>query len=62
MHFLDKVEEYDDMAYDHSDQAGDPKECHESKGRIHNSQGDQRAHRSVGSSGEDEKGLSASLN
>src|SRR5258708_28685641 len=47
VHFLDEVEEHDDMADDYPDETGNPEECHEPEGRAHDRQSDQRSNRSV---------------
>ena len=55
MHFLDEIEQHDDVANDHADQAGDAQKSHKSKGRMHNRESDERADHTVGSSGEYQK-------
>ena len=50
-----KVEEHDDVADDHADQAGDAQKGHKSKRRMHYREGDQRANHTIGSSGEYQK-------
>ena len=55
MHFLDKIEQHDDVANDHADQAGDAEKSHKSKGRMHYRESDERANHPVGSSGEYQK-------
>src|SRR5215472_3256847 len=55
MHLLDKVEQYDHVANDHADQAGDAQKSHKSKGRMHNRERDERADHTIGSSGEYQK-------
>src|SRR5258708_40227437 len=57
VHLLDEVEQHDNMAYDHSDEAGHPEECHETKGRAHDRQGDQCSDRSIRCGGEDQQRL-----
>src|SRR6266851_6183080 len=47
VHLLDEVEQYDHMADDNPDETGNPKKCHESEGRTHDRQSDQRSDRSV---------------
>src|SRR6266478_4315361 len=47
VHLLDEVEQYDHMADDDPDETGNPKKCHESEGRTHDRQSDQRSDRSV---------------
>src|SRR5262249_34570627 len=55
MHFLDEIEEHDDVADDHADQAGDAQKSHKAKRRMHNREGDERADHTIGSSGEYQK-------
>ena len=47
MHFLNEVEQHDDMAYDDSDKAGYSKKSHEAKRDTHNVQRDQRSHYAI---------------
>src|SRR6266852_1802168 len=49
------------MADDDADEAGDSKECHETEGRTHDRQSDQRSHRSVRCGRKHKQGLDGIL-
>src|ERR1700745_2144158 len=55
VHFLDEVEQYDDVADNHAYQAGDAEKSHEPEWRMHNRKGDQRADHAIRSSSEYQK-------
>ncbi len=49
------------MADDDADEAGDSEECHETEGRTHDRQSDQRSHRSVRCGRKHKQGLDGIL-
>ena len=55
VHFLDEVEQHDDVADNHADQAGDAEKSHEPKRRVHDREGDQGADHAIRSSSEYQK-------
>src|ERR1700675_4658855 len=55
VHFLDEVEQHDDVADNHAYQAGDAEKSHEPEGRMHDCEGDQRADHAIRSSSEYQK-------
>src|SRR5260370_21544594 len=57
MHFLDEVEEHDDMTHDDANQASNAQKCHETERRSGDEQGKQSAHDSVGHSPKDKERL-----
>ena len=57
VHLLDEIEEHDDVADDHADQAGDSEEGHEAEGRAHDGEREQRADHAIGGRGEDQQRL-----
>src|ERR1700732_1728472 len=55
VHFLDEVEQHDDVANDHADQAGDAEKSHEPERRMHDRESDQRPDHAIRSSSEYQK-------
>ena len=55
VHFLDEVEQHDDVADNHAYQAGDAEKSHEPERRLHDREGDQRADHAIRSSSEYQK-------
>ena len=55
VHFLDEVEQHDDVANNHAYQAGDTEKSHEPERRMHDREGDQRADHAIRSSSEYQK-------
>jgi len=55
VHFLDEVEEHNDVADNDADEAGDTEEGHEAERRSHQVKGNERADDSVRGGREDEE-------
>src|ERR1700693_3860284 len=55
VHFLDEVEQHDDVADNHAYQAGDAEKSHEPERRMHDRKGDQRTDHAIRSSSEYQK-------
>src|SRR5260370_6160992 len=57
MHFLDEIEEHDDMTDDDANQAGNAQKCHETERRSSDKQSKNSAHDSVRHSRKDKERL-----
>src|ERR1700731_4715297 len=55
VHFLDEVEQHDDVADNHTYQAGDAEKSHEPERRMHDREGDQRTDNAIRSGSEYQK-------